>query len=312
MSDRAGFSARLSDRLPTRWKAIEWPTLALLAVCYGLWALGTTVVAEVWLPAGILLTVLSTALHSSLTHEALHGHPFRSRFWNAATVFPALSITVPYLRFKDTHLAHHRDSILTDPYDDPESNYLDPRTWERLPRWRRALLRFNNTLAGRLLLGPLMGTLTWTWGDMKLLAQGDRRVAFAWALHVPSVALVIWWMAALGQMPVWAFALSVYAALALLKIRTFLEHRAHEDARGRTVVIEDRGLLALLFLNNNLHVVHHMHAAVPWYRLPQLYYANRDRYLSRNAGYRYASYAEIFRRYLWQAKDPVPHPLRPR
>ncbi len=68
-------------------------------------------------------------------------------------------------------------------------------------------------------------------------------------------------------------------------------------------------MLAFLFLNNNLHVVHHMHPRMPWYRLPGLYRANKARYLGRNGGYRYDSYAEIFRRYLFRAKDPVPHPL---
>jgi fatty acid desaturase len=113
-------------------------------------------------------------------------------------------------------------------------------------------------------------------------------------------------------MPWWAFALSCYLSLSLLRIRTFLEHQAHERARARTVIIEDRGPLALLFLNNNLHVVHHMHPKVPWYRLPALYRANRDRYLARNDGYAFASYREIFARYLTRAKDPVPHPLWPR
>ena len=28
-----------------------------------------------------------------------------------------------------------------------------------------------------------------------------------------------------------------------------------------------------------------------------------------NQGYRYGSYREVFRRYFWRAKDPVPHPL---
>jgi hypothetical protein len=37
--------------------------------------------------------------------------------------------------------------------------------------------------------------------------------------------------------------------------------------------------------------------------------ANRARYLGVNDGYRYGSYGEIFRRYLWAAKDPVPHPF---
>ncbi|MDU8909963.1 fatty acid desaturase [Aestuariicoccus sp. MJ-SS9] len=294
-----------------RWRAVEWPTLALLAGCYALWAIGTTWAAALWLPLGMALTVLATALHSSLSHEALHGHPFRSARLNAALVFPALSVVVPYLRFRDTHLAHHRDAILTDPYDDPESNYLDPAVWVRLPRWGQRLMTVNNTLAGRLIVGPLLGQAAFMREDWRRMRRGDARVALGWALHLPAVAVVLVWMTQVAAMPLWAWGLSVYAALGVLKIRTFLEHQAHERARGRTVIIEDRGPLALLFLNNNLHVVHHMHAAVPWYRLPGLYRANRARYLSRNEGYRYASYAEVFRRHFLKAKDPVPHPLWP-
>lgn len=301
----------MPERLFERLRGLEWPTLTLLALCYGAWALGTTALAEVWLPLGMLVTTLATALHSSLTHEMLHGHPFRNRALNAALVCPALSLTVPYLRFRDTHLAHHRDSILTDPYDDPESNYLDPAIWARLPVVARTALRVNNTLAGRLLIGPTLGTIAFATTDLRLIRAGNRRVLKGWLWHIPAVAVVVLWMAALGQMPWWAWLGCVYAALAILKIRTFLEHRAHEDARGRTVVIEDRGPLAWLFLNNNLHAVHHMHAAVPWYRLPRLYFGNRDRYLTRNGGYRYSSYRQVFARHLLRPKDPVPHPLWP-
>jgi len=88
-----------------------------------------------------------------------------------------------------------------------------------------------------------------------------------------------------------------------------LEHRAHEFATGRSVVIEDRGLLSLLFLNNNFHIVHHKNPGAPWYRLPGLYVKSRTQYLEMNDGYRYRNYAEIFRRYFLRAKDPVPHPL---
>ena len=77
------------------------------------------------------------------------------------------------------------------------------------------------------------------------------------------------------------------------------------------MIIEDRGPLALLFLNNNLHVVHHMHPNVPWYRLPALYRARRAHYQRRNEAYVYRNYAEIFRRYFLSAKDPVPHPVWP-
>ncbi|WGW04884.1 fatty acid desaturase [Tropicibacter oceani] len=298
--------------LGQRLRTFEWPTLALLALCYLLWGIGTTWAAALWLPLGMVFVSLSAALHSSLTHEMLHGHPFRSRFWNGVLVFPALSLVVPYLRFKDTHLAHHRDSVLTDPYDDPESNYLDPALWARLPRWRRALHRANNTLAGRLVLGPMLGTISFVAADLRAVRADDKRALLGWLLHVPAVAVVVLWMLAVGQMPFWALGVATYAALSILKIRTFLEHQAHEQARGRTVIIEDKGPLALIFLNNNLHVVHHMHAAVPWYHLPRLYYANRRRYQSRNEGYVFRSYAQIFRQYFWRAKDPVPHPLWPK
>jgi fatty acid desaturase len=139
---------------------------------------------------------------------------------------------------------------------------------------------------------------------------GPEMVARAWALHLPVAAALIAVVVA-APLPLWAYLVACYMALSLLKIRTFLEHQAHVRARGRTVIIEDRGPLAWLFLNNNLHVVHHMHPRLPWYRLPQIYFNNRAAYLARNDGYCYRSYAQIFRRHLLRAKDPVPHPFYP-
>ncbi len=287
---------------------VEWPTIAVLALCYGLWGLSTTLLWQIWPPGAFAILTAAIALHSSVQHEVLHGHPFRHPGGNAVLVFPALGLFVPYLRFRDTHLAHHLDAVLTDPYDDPETNYLDPAVWHRLPRWHRAVREMNNTLLGRLLIGPAVGMAAFVAGDLRAIRAGDRPVLAAWLWHLPAVAVsgawVIW-----ADVPVWAWLVACYLAMSLLKIRTFLEHQAHERARGRTVVIEDRGPLSWLFLNNNLHVVHHMHPRVPWYRLPGIYAANRERYLARNEGYVFSSYAEIFRRYLLRAKDPVPHPL---
>lgn len=287
---------------------VEWPTLALVLACYLVWGAGVTVLAALWLPAGIVVTALAIALHASLQHEVIHGHPFRAPLWNAALVFPALGLCIPYLRFRDTHMEHHRDAHLTDPYDDPESNYLDPGVWEALPAALRAVLGVNNTLAGRLLIGPLVSQVAFMVADWQAIRAGNRKVRDGWLWHLPAVALVLG-VVGWAAMPIWAYLLAAYIGIAILKIRTFLEHQAHTRVRGRTVIIEDRGLLAFLFLNNNLHVVHHMHPMVPWYRLRALYFNNRARYLSRNEGYRYASYTEVFRRYLFSAKDPVPHPL---
>jgi len=289
---------------------VEWPTLALLGACYALWGLAVFGLAA-WSPLAALPAVaVLIALHSSLTHEMMHGHPFRSEVANAMLMLPPLSLAIPYLRFKDLHLEHHRDEHLTDPYDDPESNFLDPAAWAALSRPMQRLLRFNNTLLGRMLVGPAIGLWTFWQGDWRRIRAGDRRVILGWALHLPPMLGVIG-LVALSPMPVLAYLGAVYLGLSLLKIRTYLEHRAYEKARGRTVVIEDRGPLALLFLNNNFHVVHHMHPNVPWYRLPGLYAARRAHYLARNDGYRYSSYAEVFRSHFLTAKDPVPHPIWP-
>ncbi len=301
----AGGDSMAEQRLPK----VEWPTLVLVAGCYGLYALGTVWAAQLWLPLGMALTIVALALHSSLSHEVLHGHPFQNKVLNAALVFPAIGLFVPYLRFKDTHLDHHLDSRLTDPYDDPESNYLYAEDWQALSKWRQAVLLFNNTLVGRLLVGPLVGQVCFMVSDWQAILGGDRRVLAGWLWHVPAVLVVVWWMRTFGAVPGWAYLICAYAALSILKIRTFLEHQAHERARGRTVIIEDRGPLAWIFLNNNLHVVHHMHPKMPWYRLPELFRSNRERYLSRNDGYYFASYGEMFRRFFWRRKDPVAHPL---
>ncbi len=303
MSERAPLASRRDAA------RAEWPTLALVALCYAAWALGTTWVSALWLPAGVALTTLAIALFSSLQHEVLHGHPLPSRRASEALVFPALTLFVPYLRFRDQHLAHHHDARLTDPYDDPESNYLDPAVWDRLARPLRAVLAFNNTLLGRLLIGPLVSEVTFVRGDWRAIRAGDRAVLAGWLWHIPALGLMGWWLAAVAVMPVWAYVLAAYMGFSVLKIRTFLEHRAAERASARTVLIEDRGILAFLFLNNNLHVVHHMHPKAAWYDLPGLLARNRDRFLERNGGYYYRSYREVFARYFLRAKDPVAHPL---
>ncbi|KUJ82016.1 fatty acid desaturase [Ruegeria profundi] len=283
----------------------EWRTLGLIVACYGAW-LAVIFLLPVW--AAIPAMALVAALHSSLTHEALHGHPFRSRWLNEALMALPLTLFIPYQRFRDLHLAHHRDETLTDPYDDPESNYLDPKVWTSLQPWQKRMLSVNNTLLGRIVLGPAIGQVMFMRDEVHGALRGDNEILRAWAIHLLGVAAVLW-VVSQTLMPIWAYLLSAYFGLGLVKIRTFLEHRAHEDTSARTVIIEDRGLLAFLFLNNNLHVVHHMNPRAPWYRLPALYRADKDRYLSSNHAYVYRSYSEIIRTYLWRAKDPVAHPL---
>ena len=293
-------------------RATEWGTFFLIGGCYTLWATVTVALFPIFPVLSIVLTGLLIAFHASLTHEVLHGHPFASKTLNELLMFPSLNLAIPYCRFRDLHLAHHQDQRLTDPYDDPESNYLDPAVWAEMALWKRVMFRLNNLLIGRIVIGPILGQILFMKSEWRLARAGDRDVWSAWALHGVGIGLVLAWIVLLTDIPIWAYLIAAHIGLGLLKIRTFLEHQAHEHARARTVIIEDRGPLAFLFLNNNLHVVHHMHPRVPWHRLPQLYRDNKARYQARNNGYVYRSYAQIFAKYLLRAKDPVPHPLWPR
>lgn len=287
----------------------EWPTVALVVGCYLAWGLSTTVVAGVWLPLAFGIVTLCTALFSSLQHEVLHGHPFASQRLNEALVFPAFGLLIPYVRFRDLHLAHHIDVNLTDPYDDPESNYLTARDWGRQCLIRRAILRFNNILLGRLLIGVALGQFYFMRADIAAVRAKQPGVLRAWGLHGLGLIPVLLWVATVSQMPVWMFLLAVYCGNAVIKIRTFLEHQAHEMPRGRTAIVEDRGLFSFLFLNNNFHVVHHMHPQLAWYDLPRLYAQNRGRFLAYNHGYKYRSYGQVMRMYLLRSKDAVQHPF---
>lgn len=297
---RAAPVSSLSDKLPT---------LGLLAITYAVWILATlhAGMIGVWLAVPILALALTQ--HSSLQHEIIHGRPFSNQALNAMLVFPALGLCIPYHRFRDMHLAHHHDPALTDPYDDPETNYLDPSVWARLPAALRAILRVNNTLLGRMIFGPFIG-LWWLWReDAAAILRGERSIARAYLWHLPAVVIVVAWLWKAASLPVWAYGLACWGALAILRIRTFLEHRAHQRTAARSVIIEDRGPLAILFLNNNFHAVHHAHPNLPWHRLPGEYARRRAEFLRRNGDYRYASYAEVFARYLLAPKDPVAHPL---
>ncbi|MFQ5621780.1 MAG: fatty acid desaturase [Paracoccaceae bacterium] len=296
----------VTARAPHR---LEWPTLLVAALCYAVWA-----AASVWpagagtVPAAVALAA-AIALHSSLQHEVVHGHPFGNQTLSDLIVFPAVGLYIPLGRFRTLHLAHHHDPTLTDPHDDPESNYLDPEKWERLSPASRLVLRFNNTLLGRMLIGPALSLMIMYRDDIRRVVRGDRAILRDYLLHLAGLLPVIWWLSTIATIPPGAYFAAAYGGLSIVKIRTFLEHRAHQRAAARSVVIEDRGIFAFLFLNNNFHAVHHAHPNTPWYRLPAEYRRRREEFLRRNGGYRYRSYYDVFKQYFLAAKDPVPHPL---
>ena len=289
---------------------IEWPTLAVATIIYGMFGLLTWHYQS--LPWWLMLPLAAylVAWHGSLQHEVVHGHPTPWSWLNRLLVLPSLWLWLPFEHYRDSHQTHHRGEHLTDPLQDPESYYLSAAQWRNLPPWRRALHWSHNTVLGRLLLGPLFALTALVREEIQRLHSGNKGYLPAWGVHVSGCALVLIWVLGVCQIPLLNYLLlCVYPGISLSLLRSFLEHRAHPDWRQRTVVIDAHPLMGLLFLNNNLHVVHHAEPGLPWYRLPARWRAQREEFLAQNGGYRYSGYAEVIARYLLWPKEPPLYPL---
>lgn len=286
---------------------VEWPTWLALAGCYSLWGLALANHAALgWcfaFPGAVLV-----AFHSSLQHEALHGHPTRSALANEALVFPSLGLAFPFRRFRELHLRHHNDERLTDPYDDPESFYLSEGDWTLASGVMRCIRRFNATFAGRMLMGPALA-MAGVWNaDVRLMLAGDKAVRGAWLRHAAGVAPVLALIWASG-MELWAYVLmAAYPGISLIMVRSYIEHRAAEHAAQRTVIVDAGWFWRLLFLNNNFHSVHHRYPTVAWYFIPERWRAERDAFLERNGRYYLPGYAAVAWRWLFRSREPVIHP----
>ena len=288
---------------------IEWPTVALAFIIYGLWFLATLFYRDLpwWGLAAIGAWVIAWQLN--LQHETIHGHPTRNRRVNEAIGCWPLSLWLPYSIYRSTHLAHHRDENLTDPFDDPESYYWTETGWRGLgPVWR-AIAHAQTTLLGRVIIGPafLIGRFVSelarnAWRDKR----GARRVL---ARHLFLCAPVLIWVIGICQMPLWMYvACFVYPGASLAMVRSFAEHRAMPEAERRTAIVENALILGPLFLFNNLHAAHHLRHRLPWYQLPKFYRLNRAALIERNGGLVYHGYFDVARRYLLRPHDSPIHP----
>jgi fatty acid desaturase len=288
-------------------RPLEWPTIGLALLVYAI--LGSMIWFHASLPWWLILAVGSyfTALHTSLQHEVLHGHPTRSRLFNESLIFLSPALWVPFQRYKETHLQHHNNQYLTDPGKDPESFYLLPDDWANMPGVKRSLCEINHTLGGRMLLGPAISIIRFWSADICDIMAGNRSKAKAWAAFVLSCALVLSYVIWCG-MPVWQYIVLVaYPGISLAMVRAYCEHQAAEIVDHRTILVECSVFWSLLFLNNNLHIAHHERPFLAWYKLPAYYAAEREELLARNNGY-CLSYAQIFWRYFFRAKEPLSYP----
>ncbi len=290
-------------------EAFEWRTGALILVIFGAWLF--LILQDRELPPSVanIALVVVCAWYMSLQHELLHGHPTRHAELNRLFGLMPLAAWYPYDVYRDSHLAHHRDELLTIPGVDPESNYVDASTWQGMNLWQRFLCSSMRTVAGRFLLGPAI-TIFHVWADIFTgLGQRGWRAARTWAEHLALLALLLWWVGEQsGIAPLHYLFGIAYPALGLAMMRSFYEHRpAHLP--GHRIVVNEAGLFwRLLYLNNNYHAVHHAVPGLAWYRIPSLWRAQHDQLLAANGQFRLQGYGRLFWRHLFRPIDSPQHP----
>jgi fatty acid desaturase len=290
--------------------AVEVPTLLVIGFTFAGWLATTHLYGRwpLWLVAP-LAAVLVT-LHSSLQHEIIHGHPTRWRGVNRLFGMLSLSLWLPYECYRREHLAHHINERLTDPHDDPESNYWTAADWARMNPVSRTVWRMQRTLAGRVAIGSFWRIGRFLAAQTCAVVKNESRLRAVWFEHLVWCAPVIFWLKFACAMPVWIYIVAVVIpANGILLIRSFAEHRAREAVPERTAIVEGARILGPLFLYNNLHALHHREPLIPWYDYNRRYGELREELIAANGGLVYAGYFDVARRYLFRPQDSLLHPM---
>jgi fatty acid desaturase len=259
-------------------------------------------------PVQLVLLAYLGGLSLSIGHELLHGHPTRWNLVNSAIGYIPFSLWIPFGRYKASHIQHHR-SDLTDPFDDPESNYLAPERWQHMSMLRRRWVLFLRTTPGRFTIGVPRLILRFWLREVRHL--GDRAVYVPWLIHLALVVPFAWWLFGVVGMNPWVYVFGfVLGGAACSALRSFVEHCAVPQGT-RSAVVKAGPVLSLLFLNINLHHTHHAEPDVAWYGIPAIHREmGSDAIAAEGAGY-YRSYFEVLRTYFFTPFCQPDHPLSP-
>ncbi len=302
-SARTGAGARPSG---------EWRSWLLIPTVYGTWIVAASAWSALGPVAGTALLTLATCWFMSLQHELIHGHPSRDRRVNRLFGLAPLAVWYPYELYRSSHLAHHRDALLTEPGIDPESNYISEADYLALPACIRPLWIAQRTALGRVLLGPPMMIVP-TWLDiLRRPLRGDCSQCGSWALHLALLAAMLWGLDRWAGIDPLRYVLTVGCpALGLAMLRSFYEHRPAQSPAHRVVVNEAGLFWRVLYLNNNYHAVHHERPDLPWYLVRKFYLAHRADVLRRNGGFVVPGYLSLIGRYALTTIDSPIHSMPP-
>lgn len=249
---------------------VSWPTLALLAGLMTVWAAavyaGSTGLMPA--PAAILLTTWMAYAAFTPMHDAAHGSVSRVS-WLNETVGHLSSIILngPFHAFRFVHLAHHR--FTNEPGKDPD-------LWSG---------------TGPALLLPLRWAtqeLHYYYLYVKHWTQRPENERLGFLVSFGLQGVILAWLAASGwgkeALLYWVLPAKI-AVMLLAFCNDYLPHQPHaitaKEDRYRATHILTSPLLDFLFLNQNMHLIHHLYPGVPFHRYGRIWRAKKDFLLAR-------------------------------
>ncbi len=230
---------------------VGWPTVQL---CLGALTVQTACALGAMqgrFPAAVSVLAASACAYIQFTvaHDACHGSASRKPWLNEALgVTAALVLFAPFAALRRNHLHHHAHT------NDPDE---DPDFW----------------VAGTTVIGTTARLFTQHarhyWCYFSKLCRRDKALRQAFVLLgflAACLAAAVHLGHAKDFLLYW-FLPSQLGSAALALTFDYWPHRPHR-ARGRmkdTAVIAPRWLDPF-FLNQNIHLLHHLYPTIPWYR----------------------------------------------
>jgi beta-carotene hydroxylase len=241
------------------------PTLLLLFGVLVLWIAGAAGGSTGAIAAPIAVAMCAVAAYAAFTvlHEAAHRSIARWEPLNGiAGRIATFLLMGPFPAARYFHLEHHRHT--NDPTLDPDHwsgrgpAVLLPLRWATqdlhyYARFLREFRRMPRAAAAEtaITLGAIAG------GSIAMIAFGHGREL-----------LLFWVLPARIAVTALAFAFD------------YLPHRPHDvlaaDDRFRATAILPGRITGILFLEQSLHLIHHLYPGLPWYRYRQVWEAKKD------------------------------------
>src|SRR5262249_33713972 len=176
-------------------------------------------------------------------------------------------------------------------------------TWDRLGPILQGILEFNNSVIGRLLIGPIISLVLFSSSELKTIAKGDLKHVPAWALHMVLIGALMYWVVSICGISFWEYLFCfAYPGMSLSLLRSYYEHKPAANQKEASAIVETSIPFQILFLNNSFHYVHHRLPNLPWYYIRGVYEKNRDEVLRENGDFVFKGYRDLFKKYALKPK----------